>query len=261
MTTSVDPLLVAEGVRCGYAERAVLEDVNLTVRPGEVVSLLGPNGSGKSTLLKTISRAIPALKGTVRLRGKALASMSAREIAQAVGYVPQVETPAFSFTVREIVLMGRLPHSDGLFETEEDMAAAEKAMDRARCMEFADRPITGLSGGEAQRALIARALAQEAGLLLLDEPTSHLDVKHQLAIAKLVRSLAEEGYAVVAAVHDLNWAAMVSERAVVLSRGRIIHDGSLREALEQKTLDQAYGVRFCLAEGVGDGWRVFPVAD
>jgi len=258
MEMSADGLLVAQGLGCGYPGRAVLQDVNLTIAAGEAVSLLGPNGSGKSTLLKTLSRAIPLTSGSIRLGGKNLEAISSRGVARLIGYVPQTETSTFGFTVREVVLMGRLPHTEGLFESREDYAKAEDAMKRADCFEFADRPVTALSGGEAQRVLIARALAQEAKVLMLDEPTSHLDVKHQLAIAGLVRGLAAEGYAVLAAVHDLNWAAMVSARAIVLSKGMVVHDGHLNEALDNGVLDDTYGVRFRKATGLGDAWRVLP---
>lgn len=258
MSRSADPILETKRLDCGYPDRLVLTGVDFALREGEVVALLGPNGSGKSTLLKTVSRALPPKGGAVQLRGVPLTAMSAQQIARTIGYVPQQEAPAFDFTVAEIVMMGRIPHSDGLFETQEDVRASQEAMRRADCLDVADRPYSHLSGGEAQRVLIARALAQEPGILLLDEPTAHLDPRHQLAVAELVRDLAQGGYAVVAAVHDLNWASLVANRSLLLSGGVVTHDGPLEDALNSGALEQAYQVRFGTAMA-GGSLRLFPM--
>lgn len=244
MSPSPEPLVRCEGLKCGYPGRVVLEGVGFELAAGTVTVLLGPNGSGKSTLLKTLSKTLAPLAGTLTVCGDALHSLSFRELARRVAYVPQEEYPAFPFTVREIVLMGRLPYSDGLFETEEDHRAAEDAMRAADCLALADRPVTELSGGERQRGLIARALAQQAPALLLDEPTSHLDVGHQVEIVRLLRRLAEEGYGVLAALHDLNLAAALADRAILLANGRVGLEGPCAEVLASPQVDAVYGVRF-----------------
>jgi iron complex transport system ATP-binding protein len=140
--------------------------------------------------------------------------------------------------------MGRTPHSEGLFETKEDHEAAEKAMMRADCLALKDRPVSELSGGEGQRVRIARALAQEAPVMLMDEPTTHLDVRHQIDIGRLVRDLASDGKAVLVAVHDLNWAAAFASRAIVLVQGRVLADGAMEGVLESGVIDAAFDVSF-----------------
>lgn len=253
------PVLQCQGVRCGYPGRIVLEGVDLAIGPGEIVALLGPNGSGKSTLLKTLGREIPLLGGEVRLGGAPLGTLYFGELARRLAYVPQEELPAFSFSVRDIVLMGRLAHSDGLFETPEDRVAADSAMIAADCSDLAGRPVTEISGGERQRVLLARALAQETPLILLDEPTAHLDVGHQLSFAALLRGLAATGTAMLAAVHDLNFASALATRGVVLSGGRAVADGPIAEVLASSAIDGAYGVTFERVATESGELRVFPV--
>lgn len=258
--TPGDSLLAScRDLSCGYPGRVVLEGVSLDLRPGAKIALLGPNGSGKSTLLKTLCGAIPSLKGTVDLAGSPVEGLSSSEIAKRASYVPQEEAPPFRFSVRQVVVMGRLPHSTGLFDTPEDLKVADEAMRMADCLSLADRPITEISGGEKQRVLVARALAQQAPVMLLDEPTSHLDVAHQMAISKLIRDLAARGYAILAAVHDLNLAAEFAEEAILLSGGRVALQEPIREALTDPRLDDAYGVTFRRIED-GDTLRVFPEA-
>jgi iron complex transport system ATP-binding protein len=207
--------------------------------------------------MKTVAGAIAPLSGQVRLMGDDVQSLSKKETAKRLGYVPQLESPAFDFRVRDVVLMGRFPHSDSLFESRDDVLAAEEAMRRADCDKLADRPMSELSGGEGQRVRIARALAQEAPILLMDEPTTHLDVRHQIDIGLLVRRFAAEGLAVLVAVHDLNWAAAFATRVVVLSEGRIVLDGPVEDSLESPIIDRAFGVEFRrIREG---GVRLLPV--
>ncbi|MCH7904878.1 MAG: ABC transporter ATP-binding protein [Armatimonadetes bacterium] len=258
MAESLDPLIRTSGLVCGYGSRTVLTAIDLEINRGEVVALLGSNGSGKSTLLKTFAGAIPPLVGRVMLGGRRIADMKPREVAVLLGYVPQSESPTFDFTVREIVLMGRISHSDGLFETPEDRAAAERAMVRADCIDLADRPVSELSGGEGQRALIARALAQETSLMLLDEPTSHLDVRHQLEIGDLILELAAEGIGILVAMHDLNWTARFSQRAVVLHQGRIWLSGNTGETISDMRLDEAFGVSFQRSQTDDGVLTIFP---
>lgn len=237
------PLLQTVGLACGHAA-PVLTDVALTVEPGETVALLGPNGSGKSTLLKTLAGLLPPLAGEIKLGEDRLASLKPRDVAFRIASVPQEEAVPFAFTVRQIVAMGRLARSNGLLDTPEDQAATEAAMRRADCDGLAERPANETSGGERQRALIARAIAQDARLLMMDEPTSHLDAPHQAWIVSLVKELATEGRAVIVAIHDLNLAAALADRAVLLSQGKVAMDGLAESVLMSDRLDQAFGATF-----------------
>lgn len=236
-------LLTARGLACGHGS-PVLSDVHLTVRPGEAVALLGPNGSGKSTLLNTLAGLLPPLAGAIQLGGDPLASLKVREVSRRMASVPQEETVPFAFTVRQLVTMGRLARSNGLLDTPEDYAAAAEAMRKADCFHLAERIAGETSGGERQRALIARALAQDAPLLLMDEPTSHLDAPHQAWVVHLVRSLAAEGRAVIMALHDLNLASAISTRSILLASGAVAMDDTTEAVLASERLDAAFGARF-----------------
>jgi iron complex transport system ATP-binding protein len=229
---------------CGYHGRIVLCDVGLRVQAGEIVAILGPNGAGKSTLLKTICKTLPPIAGSVRVADMEIGRLSDREVARKIGYVPQEEAAVFPFTVREVVAMGRIPYATGIWESAQDHRIVDHAIEVADCGELAERPVTELSGGEKQRVLIARALAQEADVLLMDEPTSHLDVRHQLSVANLMQDLASRGKAILAAVHDLNLAAQFADRAVLLAQGTKRADGPLELVLQSPDLDRAYEVKF-----------------
>jgi iron complex transport system ATP-binding protein len=209
-----------------------------------VTALLGPNGSGKSTLLKTIAKTIPPLSGDVVVDGKSVLKMGYRELAKLMAFVPQEEHVPFRFLVRDIVLMGRMPHSDGLLDTTDDETSAHEAMSQAGCLELADRAITELSGGEKQRVLVARALAQKAQVLLLDEPTSHMDIGHQVSIVRLMRKLASSGFTILAAVHDLNLAVLLADSAALISGGKFALSGPCADVLNDPILDEVYQVRF-----------------
>lgn len=253
-------LLEAVGLACGHAA-PVLTDVHLTVGAGETVALLGPNGCGKSTLLKTLAGLLPPLGGSIRLGGDNLRGLRVREVARRVASVPQDETAPFAFTVRQVVAMGRLARSHGLLDTPEDAAATEAAMRRADCAHLADRPANETSGGERARALVARALAQDAPLLLLDEPTAHLDAPHQAWAARLVREAAREGRGVVVALHDLNLAAAMADRAVLLARGGVAMAGPADAVLASDRLDAAFGTAFDRLRSPSGRWVVVPRID
>lgn len=237
-------MLVCKALTCGYPSRTVLSSIDLRVAPGSVTALLGPNGSGKSTLLKTIAKTIPPISGDVLLGGKSVLKMGYRELARQMAFVPQEEHVPFRFLVRDIVMMGRMPHSDGLLDTAEDEEAAREAMTLAGCLDLADRAITELSGGEKQRVLVARALAQKAQVLLLDEPTSHMDIGHQVAIVRLMRRLVSSGFTVLAAVHDLNLAVLLADSAALIAGGKVALSGPCQEVLNSLVLDEVYQVRF-----------------
>ncbi len=259
MSASADAIVRCIRLDCGYPERRVLQGIELAVRPGEVLALLGPNGSGKSTLLKTIAKTLPPLGGRVEVCGKDIAHLSYAEMARLVAFVPQEEPMSFAFTVRQLVLMGRMPHSEGLLDTPEDHQAAQEAMEQSGCLELAERPVTQLSGGEKQRVLIARALAQRAPVLLMDEPTSHMDIGHQMAAVRLVRELASQGACVVAAVHDLNLAALVATDGCLLHRGGIVRQGPIGDVLRDGVLEEVYEVRFERHHDAKGRVRLFPI--
>lgn len=258
MSPSLDASVKTNGLVCGYGHTAVLKDVSIVLEPGTITALLGPNGSGKSTLLKTLAKAIPSLGGTATVCGRSVPETPQSELAKLVAFVPQDEIPPFRFTVRQVVEMGRLPHSPGLFDTKEDHDAATRAMRAVDCLQLENRPINEISGGERQRALLARALAQDAAVLLLDEPTSHFDAGHQAAAARLLRDLAGRGHTVFVAVHDLNWASATAGRVILLHEGRVALDADCQLALSSPIIDRAYGVEFERLKTPAGALRVFP---
>jgi iron complex transport system ATP-binding protein len=240
----VKPVLQSNCLAAGYDSNLVLNDVCFDLRPGEVMALLGPNGGGKSTLLKTLAGLIPKICGGVILLGDDLDTLNARDIARRIAFVPQEEGWQFDFSVTEVVSMGRLPVSNGYFETEEDVKAAEDAMKQTGCYDLRDRPVTELSGGERQRVLIARALAQETPIVFLDEPTSHLDPRHQVSTSSLVRGLAASGKSVLLAIHDLPTAATMADRGMLVYDEAASQVMEMRELLESDELDEAYETEF-----------------
>lgn len=229
---------------CGYHGAPILSDVDLRVEAGEIVCLLGPNGSGKTTLLKTIGKALPKISGEVWLQGEPLSSLSFRSAAQRCAFVPQEEVAAFPFPAEMFVAMGRICRSEGAWETPEDLAAIDRAMRQSGCEHLRGRPVTEMSGGERQRVLIARSLAQETALLILDEPTAHLDVASQVVVAKVLREVASRGVGIVVAVHDLNLAVTIGTRGVLIGGGGVVMDAGLEPVLLSQELDAAYGTNF-----------------
>jgi iron complex transport system ATP-binding protein len=250
-------VLECRGVSCGYDHKTVLHDISFSVEPGESIVLLGPNGSGKSTLLKACCKTHPYRQGELKLGGEEVRALTHEEVAKRAAFVPQEELIPFPFLVRDVVTMGRLSRSKGLFDSPDDFAAATSAMEFTDCVDLAERPVTELSGGERQRVLIARAIAQGAPLMLLDEPTSHLDVAHQMSLAKLLRRMAREGTAVVTAIHDLNMASLLADRAILLHDGGIAEDGPVEQVLRSAALDKTYSVEFDRVELAGSRLLVF----
>ncbi len=212
--------------------------------PGEIVGILGPNGSGKTTLLKCINRALQPRAGTVFVEGKSISELSRREIATEMGVVPQNSGVNFPFTALEIVLMGRGP-SLRRFQTEgeKDLEIARKAMEITDVIEFANRSMTELSGGEKQRVIIARALAQQPKILLLDEPTLHLDVNHQIEILELVRDLVKSQMLTAVLVsHDLNLVARYCDKLILLEKGQVIAAGQVQEVLTRENMAKVFRI-------------------
>lgn len=234
--------LSARGLGFRYPSGGGVEALDLDVAPGEIVGLLGPNGSGKSTLVRLLSGVLPPATGEVRLGGVPLGALSRREIARRVAVVPQEPSFELPFTALEIVLLGRHPHLAGIaFEAASDLEAARAALARVDASALAGRPVGSLSAGERQRVMVARALAQSTPVLLLDEPSSFLDLRHQVELFDLVRALAAEGRAVAAVLHDLNLAAEYCDRVVLLADGRTAAAGPTAATLTYAHLTRVYG--------------------
>ena len=220
-----------------------VSSVSLEVQPGELVALLGPNGSGKTTLLRLIAGLLRPQRGEVFLYGASPARLSRRQVARQLAVLPQTFAMPFAFTAEEVVLLGRTAHiNGGLGPRREDLEAAERVMKRMGVHSLAGRFFNDLSGGERQKVLLAMALVQEPKILLLDEPTAHLDLNHQLEVMELVRGLAEQGITAVASMHDLSLAARYCQRLVLLHRGAIVADGPPEMVLTPANIREGFGV-------------------
>ncbi|MCE5199636.1 ATP-binding cassette domain-containing protein [bacterium] len=233
----------SDNVCAGYREAHVLKGVSVELEESGFVGIIGPNGSGKTTLLRVMSRALPPESGLVELEGKNIYSISSREFARRVAVVPQDTFVAFDFAVMEVALMGRSPRM-GRFavETSRDIDLAMDALTRTGTQHLKDRPITALSGGERQRVMMARALAQEPEVLLLDEPTSHLDISFQYEIMDLVKNLnRERGLTVLAVLHDLNLASQYCDRLVMIGQGIVQACGTPEEVVTSDNIRRVYG--------------------
>jgi ABC-type cobalamin/Fe3+-siderophores transport system ATPase subunit len=236
-------LLAAERIAAGYRDHVVLRDVELALSRGELVALVGPNGAGKSTLLRCLAGLVRPTSGRVSLDGRDVRHLDRAAIARRIAVVPQSFEPLFPFTVREIVALGRTPRLGVLgLPTALDLAAVDHAIRDLDLEPLAARPIDRLSGGERQRAVLAMALAQGGDVLLLDEPTVHLDPGHQRATMALIRRLVRErSLAALAVLHDLNLAAAMCDRIVVLSEGRVVADGTPIGVLDALTVQRVFG--------------------
>jgi iron complex transport system ATP-binding protein len=236
-------LLAATEVSGGYGARAVVDRVTLAVEPGRCLAVVGPNGAGKSTLLRLLAGILPARAGGVALLERPLTTWRRRDVARIVGFVPQLFTMTFPLTVRELVEQGRAPHLGPWRPPgEADHAATVRALARVRLVEQAATGVQNLSGGERQRALLARALASEPRLLLLDEPATGLDVRHQLDLVVVLRELLAVGVGVVLVVHDWNLALRLADEVLVLDHGAVRASGSPAEILRGTVLSDIFGV-------------------
>jgi iron complex transport system ATP-binding protein len=235
-------VLEAHELGFAYGGRRVLDSASLRAAPGEIVGLIGPNGSGKSTIIKIMSGVLAGYQGTVLLDGRDPRALGRREVARTLAVVPQETTFSLPFTVLEIVLFGRHPYMGRLaFDAAEDVAHARHALTRCGALHLAERSIHELSSGERQRVVFARALAQEPRVLLLDEPASFLDIRHQIELYELVRSLAEQGAAsILLVVHDLNLAAEYCDRVYLLRQGRVETSGPTAEVFTYANLSRVF---------------------
>ena len=260
MTDSV--ALRAIGLRVSYGEREALRGVDVELQTGEVVGLVGPNGCGKTTLIKALAGGLQAAAGEALIDGMPVRKLNAREVAKRLAVVPQNPVLPPGFIARDIVVMGRTPYL-GFLEQEgpSDYRRADVALDRVDASELAYRPVEELSGGERQNVVLARALAQDTPVLLLDEPTANLDIGHQIMVAKLLRRLAQEsGVAVMAALHDLTLASLYCDRLVLMAAGSVIAEGSPADVLSTENLRSAYGADVAVLRPEGlSGPIVLPV--
>ena len=240
------PLLEMQSLRFGYSkEQLLLGPISLTIERGQCWAIVGPNGAGKSTLVRLMAGLLAPRAGEVKFQGRALSAMSLRDRAQQIGFLPQRAPESLDFSARDMVLMGRYPHrSLALFESPEDHRVAESAMMRTGVTEFADRSVDTLSGGEAQRVHLAAVLAQEPELLLLDEPTASLDLKHQLAVCEILGTLLQpDGPTVVLVMHDINLAAMFCSHVLLLHEGKSVAAGTPKDVLTADRLRSVYGIK------------------
>ncbi len=239
------PEIELQEVSFAYGEETILSRISFTVPKRGFTGLIGPNGSGKTTLLKCLDKTLTPTAGRILLAGKDLMQIDLKTLARMVGVVPQQWEVDFAFSVWEIVMMGRYPFlSPFARESREDRAIGRAAMEATNTLAFADRPVTELSGGERQRVLVAQALAQKPELLLLDEPTSHLDINHTLELCELLKKLQRsENLTILAVFHDLNLAARYCDQLVLLNEGKVYACGAPEQVLSTENLEAVFGVR------------------
>ncbi len=241
--------LIIRDVVAQYGSIPALDGVSLEVNAGDMAGIIGPNGSGKSTLLKAIARVLKPRRGSVLLDGEDVREWETKRLARRLGVVAQESPITFEFTALEIVLMGRAPYMGRMqAESEADLAIAREAMEETDCWHLAQRPVTQLSGGEKQRVIIARALAQQPDILLLDEPTTALDINHQVEILDIVARLNRtEGVTTLVVMHDLNLASQYCDYLVVLKEGEVFAVGAPEEVITAATIEAVYGAEVVVA--------------
>lgn len=240
---SGEPLLMARDVCFGYGPQAVLHGVSLELHPGELLVLAGPNGAGKSTLLLLLTGYLRPQSGCIRLEGHDIASLHRRQVAVRLAFVPQKSDVAFSFSVTEMVLMGRQPYAGlAALDTTEDLGIVHEALAATGISHLASKCYDQLSGGEQQLVLLARALAQQTPILVLDEPASFLDMRRQWEMMNLLGRLRQEGKTILATFHDLNSAARWASRLALMHQGRIVACGAPSQVLSTQRLEEVYGI-------------------
>ncbi|MGA9397196.1 MAG: ABC transporter ATP-binding protein [Anaerolineaceae bacterium] len=254
----MNPLLEIEHLVVNYEERRAIDDVSLSVCSGKIMALIGPNGAGKTSLIRAASGVIPYRSGIVKLDGMDLTRLKPDERARMLAVVPQARQLPGAFTAKELVSTGRTPWMNWLGQTSAlDLDVIRASMQRTDTMELADRRVGELSGGEQQRLLLARALAQNAPILMLDEPFAHLDLRYQIELLDRIRSLAEElDLGALVALHDLNLAARIADEVILLVSGKVRACGRVDEVLRPGILSQAFGIPLIRITGKGGNPKV-----
>ncbi|MCT4562717.1 MAG: ABC transporter ATP-binding protein [Maledivibacter sp.] len=236
------------GLEFSYAREKILKGINLNILPGEHVCILGPNGAGKSTLIKCMDGLLKPQKGDIRIDGRSIGDMKREEIAKKLGYVPQSSTNLFTLKVFDMVLLGRRPHTTWR-SSENDKRKVLNALELLNIEHLAMKNFNEISGGQQQKVIIARAIAQETDILLLDEATSNLDIRHQLEVMDIIRRLVDElGISAVMIVHDLNIAARYSDKIIIMNEGEIAAYGTPEEVLTEENISSVYGVEICIGD-------------
>lgn len=250
--------LKGENLKIGYSDKTVISEMNVTIPEGKITSIIGPNGCGKSTLLKGLARIIPLQSGTVWLQDRKMSDLSTKEIARIMALLPQGPQAPEGLTVQELVSFGRYPYQKGFGSlNEEDRRLIEWAMKETRVYEYRDRGIDQLSGGQRQRAWIAMALAQDTPVILLDEPTTYLDMAHQLEILELLEKLNREQHKTIALViHDLNLAARFSDYLIAMKQGELLYEGTVDEVMTVSVLRDVFSLDAWIEK---DPWNKKPV--
>ncbi|TXS04585.1 ABC transporter ATP-binding protein [Streptomyces sp. col6] len=255
------PRLAARGIRVGYGGRTVIDGLDVEIPSGVVTTIIGPNGCGKSTLLRTLTRLLKPAGGAVVLDGEDIASLRTRDVAKKLGLLPQTPVAPEGLTVSDLVARGRHPHQSWLRQwSSDDADIVRRSLALTGVADLADRPVDSLSGGQRQRVWISMTLAQGTDLLLLDEPTTYLDLAHAIDVLDLVDDLHESGCTVVMVLHDLNLATRYSDNLVVMREGSVLAQGHPRDVITAELLDEAFGLRaMVIDDPVGDRPLIVPI--
>ncbi|MFF3955078.1 ABC transporter ATP-binding protein [Streptomyces sp. NPDC001890] len=253
--------LAARGVTVGYGGRTVIDALDVVIPPGVITTIIGPNGCGKSTLLRTLTRLLKPSAGTVVLDGEDIGRLRTRDVAKKLGLLPQAPVAPEGLTVADLVARGRHPHQSWLRQwSSDDAGVVARALAMTGVSELADRPVDSLSGGQRQRVWISMTLAQGTDLLLLDEPTTYLDLAHAIDVLDLVDDLHESGCTVVMVLHDLNLATRYSDNLIVMREGSVLAQGHPREVITAELLREAFGLRATVIDDpVGDRPLIVPI--
>lgn len=237
-------MISCKNLKVGYEEKVIIENLSLSITKGEVVSIIGPNGCGKSTLLKTLSRIIKPMSGGIYIQNESIKSLKSKHISQKVCLLSQHNDAPGDLTVEELVYFGRIPHKKWYeSKTKSDEEIVNWAIENTGLKRYKNTPINSLSGGERQRAYIAQALCQKPDILLLDEPTTYLDISYQLEVMELVREINEKfNITIVMVLHELNQASKYSDRLVIMKDGEIVSDGCPKEVINKETIKQVYKI-------------------